>query len=255
MTGHWDWNPALGALQEWIQSQGIYGSQVIVLVPFAQMMSQATTAWGQAFPTSFVPRFETTRNWAGATGGPAIQADDLTLDVAHDSVVAAAMLASVKIRGLDVHWRRTLAPQLVETAHELATLVASVHPDARSDWLAERLGALNLGSGDGFQRWESLIGTMALTWAANSQYPTDVLWHPHLHPSVAALAAIPGLADDPLTTALLAHWPNVKRLPPLGSIGEMRPAGACRPPGSLLGRCSGLQRLHRMRQLMRWLTS
>ena len=215
VIGHWDWSPALGTLHEWIQSQGIHASQVVVLVPFAQMMSQATAAWGQAFPTSFVPRFETTRNWAGAAGGPAIQADDLTLDVAHDSVVAAAMLASVKIRGLDAHWRRTLAPQLVETAHELATLVASVHPDARSDWLAERLAVLNLGSGDGFQRWESLIGTMALTWAANSQYPTDVLWHPVLHPSVAALAAIPGLADDPLTSALLAHWPNVKRLPPL----------------------------------------
>ena len=68
VIGHWDWNPALDTLNEWIQSQGIHASQVVVLVPFAQMMSQATTAWGQAFPTSFVPRFETTRNWAGAAG-------------------------------------------------------------------------------------------------------------------------------------------------------------------------------------------
>ena len=219
----WQWAPVLAELNGWLQTHRLHPAEVVVLVPFAQMMAQAREAWGQAFPDSFVPAFETTLNWAQSQPPPASSPDDLTLDVAHDSIVAAALLESVKIRGLDAQWRATLAPQLVQTAHGLAPLVAALPPHQRAAWLAQQMAALDLGSRDGFQRWESLVGALALTWASGSQYPTDVLWAVPMQQRVKALISLPGLAADRLTANLLDHWPLAHQLAPLSLLAPEAP--------------------------------
>ena len=87
------------ALDSWIRQGQWQPSEVVVLVPFAQMMSGAKQAWAQAFPTSFVPRFETTRNWANRVEAFVPGPEDLSLDAAHDAAVSAAMLASIELPG------------------------------------------------------------------------------------------------------------------------------------------------------------
>ena len=202
----WQWQPCMLALDSWIRKGQWQPSEVVVLVPFAQMMGAAKQAWAQAFATSFVPRFETTRNWANRlqafTPGP----EDLSLDAAHDAAVSAAMLASIELPGLDHAWRQTLAPQLVSAAQALASVVCAVAPQQRQAWLHSKQAELALGAGDGFNKWESLLAALALNWAASSSYATDVLWQPAGASSCKALAVLPGLQVDALSQALLGHW-------------------------------------------------
>ncbi|MDP4608894.1 MAG: PD-(D/E)XK nuclease family protein [Burkholderiaceae bacterium] len=202
----WDWSAPLGELDAWIRTNGWQPSEVVVLVPFAQLMSDAKQAWAKAYPNSFVPKFETTRNWAARVGPFTPAPDDLTLDAAHDAAVSAAMLASIELPGLDHNWRQTLAPQLVSAAQSLASVVCAVAPDQRAQWLETKQVALALGTGDGFNKWESLIAALALNWAATSAYATDVLWGVAARRQCAALAVLPGLQTDALTQALLQHW-------------------------------------------------
>ena len=194
------------ALDSWIRQGQWQPSEVVVLVPFAQMMSGAKQAWAQAFPTSFVPRFETTRNWANRLETFVPGPEDLSLDAAHDAAVSAAMLASIELPGLDHTWRQTLAPQLVSAAQSVASVVSAIAPQHRQAWLQSKQAELALGTGDGFNKWESLLAALALNWAAGSRYATDVLWQPLAGQSCRALAVLPGLQVDALSEALLAHW-------------------------------------------------
>ena len=226
----WDWQPSISALDAWIKAANWQPSEVVVLLPFAQMMNGAKLAWATAFPTSFVPRFETTRNWANKlhvfTPGP----DDLSMDAAHDAAVSAAILASIELPGLDQQWRQTLAPQLVAAAQSLASVVSAVAPDQRAEWLLRKQAELALGTGDSFNKWESLLAALALNWAANSRYATDVLWQPLARQQCLGLALLAGLQADTLGEALLVHWQSqighsaVQRLPAL------RPFASDKPP-------------------------
>ena len=211
----WDWTGTLETLSQWLSDNGVHPGEAVVLLPFAQMMAPARAAWGARFPDSFVPTFETTHNWAQRLSLSDKRADDLTLDAAHDSVVAAAILSAVNVRGLDRAWRATLAPQLVSAATSIASVAAAVQPSERSAWAQQKQVALAEGSGDGFQRWESLLGALAVSWAGGSQYISDVLWAPWVQKQTKALVLIPGLGVDPLAQALLAHWPLATCLPPL----------------------------------------
>lgn len=217
------------ALDSWIRQGQWQPSEVVVLVPFAQMMSDAKQAWAQIFPTSFVPRFETTRNWANRleafTPGP----EDLSLDAAHDAAVSAAMLASIELPGLDHAWRQTLAPQLVSAAQSLTRVVCAIAPQQRQAWLQRKQAELALGTGDGFNKWESLLAALALNWAANSSYATDVLWQPMATGSCKALAVLPGLQVDALSEALLAHWQHQLGEQATTVLPTLRPAEGDRP--------------------------
>ena len=67
--------------------------------------------------------------------------------------------------------------------------------------------------------WEGLIATLAITWASNSAYATDVLWGPLAAPGKVAdaLVVLQGFQQDPLATALTA---------PLGRP-SVRKSGCC----------------------------
>ena len=57
-------------LADIIASRGVHPSEVVVLLPYAQLIQQARQAWAEnAGATFFVPRFETTMNWASGLGG------------------------------------------------------------------------------------------------------------------------------------------------------------------------------------------
>ncbi|MGH8859223.1 MAG: hypothetical protein ACREXG_14550, partial [Polaromonas sp.] len=64
------WRQAMARLAEALQTRGVHPAEAVVLLPYAQLIQQARHAWAaQAGDTFFVPRFETTMNWASGLGG------------------------------------------------------------------------------------------------------------------------------------------------------------------------------------------
>ncbi|MEX1165327.1 MAG: PD-(D/E)XK nuclease family protein, partial [Hydrogenophaga sp.] len=203
------WALRLLRLSQWLTDKGISPARVVVVVPYAQLMDAGRRAWAKLFPSGFAPRFESSRNWATNLAPFAPGAMDWSGDLARDSLIAAAFVDSVEgaLRGRsDPALRATLVSRLVEATRSLAPLGASVPPENRTAWGQDRLEALAPGLQNPL--WEGLIATLALTWASNSAYATDVLWGPLAQPGGVAdgLWVLQGFQSDPLANALVARW-------------------------------------------------
>lgn len=220
-----DW---LDVARAHVQANGWHPSRVVVLVPYAQMMDALRRRWMAASPSGFPPRFESTRNWA-ATLGPFVPGrTDISGDVARDSLIAGHWIDRVAGRTPDPELRATLVSRLVEAAHQLVPVAAAQPPERRMAW-AETLRAGQMPASPTLQ-WESLVASLALTWAGVSAFATDVLWSDRAAPgSVAdALLLVPGFQDDPLALALLAHWgARGHRLPLAEAPGPAASGHAC----------------------------
>lgn len=218
----------LDAVRAHVRANGWHPSRVVVLVPYAQMMDALRRRWMAVSPSGFPPRFESTRNWA-ATLGPFVPGrTDISGDVARDSLIAGHWIDRVAGRTPGSELRATLVSRLVEAAHQLMPVAAAQPPQRRMIW-AEALRAEQVPASPTLQ-WESLVASLALTWAGVSAFATDVLWSDRAAPgSVAdALLLVPGFQDDPLALALLAHWGGRgHRLPVQGAAGSAVFGHAC----------------------------
>ncbi len=185
---------------------GALAGRTVVLVPYAQLMDAGRRAWSQAHPSGFSPRFESSRNWAASLQpflpGPA----DLSMDMARDSLVAAAFIDRVAQGRPDASLRSVMVARLVEAARQLAPLAAAVPPAQRLAW-AEPLRE-TLAPGVQALHWEAMLASLALAWASTSAYATDVLWGPLGLPGgdVDALIVLEGFQKDPLAHALVEWW-------------------------------------------------
>ncbi|WP_083336716.1 PD-(D/E)XK nuclease family protein [Polaromonas sp. JS666] len=206
------WRQAMAALATAIEARGVHPAECVVLLPYAQLIQQARQAWAaQAGDTFFVPRFETTMNWAGGLGGTlglfTPSGDDLRMDVAVDMLTAASLLERA---GLGSQ-QDALAGRLVEAAWSLAGVAAAVMPARRRAWsegLAQTLGA---GLDSPVLALEAAVGRIALAWAAASAYPTDRLFQAR----PLLFAVLEGFQADPLTEALKAHFGELSLFIPL----------------------------------------
>jgi ATP-dependent helicase/nuclease subunit B len=181
-------------------------SRALVLVPYAQLMDAGRRAWAQVHPNGFSPRFESSRNWAATLQPFMPSPNDLSGDVARDSLVAANLVDRVGRGRVEPALRSVLVTRLVEAARQLAPLAAARPSEARADWAAAMREAMATG-GQALQ-WESLVASLALAWTSASAYPTDVLWTSLAAPGVAfdELLVLQGFQPDPLATALAALW-------------------------------------------------
>ena len=197
------WQNATAKLAEVMQARGVHPAEVVVLLPYAQLIQQARQAWAvQAGETFFVPRFETTMNWASSLGGTlglfTPSADDLRMDVAVDTLTAASLLGRAGL----VEQQDMLAGRLVEAAWSLSRVAAAVLPLNRPAWslaLAESLGE---GLDSPVLALEAAVGRIALAWVAASAYPSDRLFQAR----PALLAVFEGFQSEPLTEALKLHF-------------------------------------------------
>lgn len=200
------WSRVTQQIHEHIASRGLHPAACVVLVPYAQLMQQARTAWAAQGTASFVPRFETTMNWANSLQAPLDgpfepAVSDIRMDAACDLLTAAGLLERA---GLGPH-KDLLASRLVESAWSVARLAAALPPEQRPEW-GQRLGGLLAAGMDApLLALESAVGQIALAWASTSAYPTDVLF------SATAtagdlLVVLEGFQADPLTDALKATW-------------------------------------------------
>lgn len=201
-----DWSSLIEALSRALAERGVEAGGAVVLVPYAQLMDVGRQAWASRHPDGFAPRFESSRNWAASLQpfmpGPV----DLSMDMARDTLVAAAFIDRVAPARADAELRAVMVTRLVEAARQLAPLAAAVPPTQRIAW-AEALQP-GLLPGPASLQWEGLVATLALTWASTSAFATDVLWSPRASPGkgAQALVVLQGFQTDPLAAALLTHW-------------------------------------------------
>ncbi len=199
------WMHLLARLDAHLRETGISPARTVVLVPYAQLMANAREAWraGPGRAGGYLPRFESTRNWAQSLRPFDAGLDDLTLDPARDSLAAERLLLQAAgSRRIPADLRGVLVARLCEAAAQLAPLAAAVPPAGRADWVAARRPLLAPTSGA--LAWESLVLAVALEWAGASDYPTDVLWTDAAQADL--LVVLQGLQPDPLAQALAARW-------------------------------------------------
>ena len=186
----------------------IHPADAVVLVPYAQLIGQARQAWA-ALPggdasgatACFLPRFESTMNWASAVSGQlgffAPGGDDLRMDMAFDMLTAASLLQ----RTSHGNHQDELTGRLVDAAWSLARVAAAQPPELRADWGADLAARLVEGLNTPVLALEGTVGGIALAWAAHSAYATDRLFQAR----PALLAVIKGFQAEPLGRALQAH--------------------------------------------------
>lgn len=201
-----NWASVIETLSQALAQRGVEPGGALVLVPYAQLMAVGRRAWSSHCGDGFAPRFESSRNWAASLQPFMPGPTDLSMDTAHDSLVAAAFIDRVAPARADAALRAVMVTRLVEAARQLAPLAAAQPPEQRAAWAESR--QRDLLPGPASLQWEGLVATLALTWASTSAYATDVLWSPQAAPGACAqaLVVLQGFQTDPLTAALLKHW-------------------------------------------------
>jgi len=182
-----------------LAERGVHAARTMVLVPYAQLMPLARAMWAEQVPGGFAPRFETTRNWARSAGGFVPGADDIAFDMARDLPTAQSLLARAGVPGARSN---ALAGRLVEIALQLAPLVAAELPEARTGWAERMRDAIGAGRGSEWFDVESALNGIALAWAVNSGYATDVLLAEGALSQVDQLVVLEGFQSDPLVAQL-----------------------------------------------------
>ena len=202
------WSDAMAELDATLQARRIHPSRAVVLVPYAQLMQQAKLAWaahveaaGNA--SAFVPRFETTMNWATGLNvnqlSVAASPEDIRMDAALDALTATSLLKRAGLGGQ----HHMLSARLVEAAWSLARLAAAQPPSDRLAWAALKSQQLGAGMESPALAFELAIARIALAWAAASSYPSDVLFDAKTDSAKAdLLVVLKGFQAEPLTEAL-----------------------------------------------------
>ncbi|VTU30041.1 PD-(D/E)XK nuclease family protein [Variovorax sp. PBL-E5] len=178
----------------------LHAARTVVVVPYGQLIQTARALWAAHGAPGFAPRFETTRNWARSAGGFAPGADDIAFDTARDLLTAQSLLGRAGFAAS----RIALAGRLVEIALQLAPLAAAERPHERADWALQARGVIEAGKGSEWFDIESALNGIALAWATNSGYATDVLLTDPVLAQVDQLIVLDGLQSDPLTRKLCA---------------------------------------------------
>ena len=181
-----------------IEAHSLHPARTVVLVPYAQLMGVARAAWVDANAAGFVPRFETTRNWACSAGAFLPGPDDIAFDMARDLLTAQSLLG----RSGFAAQRTALAGRLVAVAQQLAPLAAARRPDERAAWMQAMEPVMGAGKDAEWFGTEGALNRIALAWVAHSGYATDVLLEGRARAQVDGLVVLEGLQADPLTDGL-----------------------------------------------------
>ena len=197
------WDRVIAAVRGQIDQRQLHPAQVVVLLPYVQLIGIARSAWMRCAPVHagsayFMPRFETTMNWSRTLAGFVPEPDDLVRDPARDLLTAAALLE----RAGPTQAPPVMAARLMEAAWSVAAVAAAVPPDERVAWGNRLVQALQDLGAPPLLEWESRLGRIAIVWAAHSAYPTDALFSAQAD----MLVLIAGLQRDPMHAALQQLW-------------------------------------------------
>lgn len=197
------WDRVIAAVRREIDDRRLHPAQVVVLLPYVQLIGVARGAWMRSAGANpdgayFMPRFETTMNWSRTVAGFVPEPDDLVRDPARDLLTAAVLLE----RSGQTQTPSALAARLMETAWSVAPLAAAQPPDGRVAWGARMVQTMQDLGAPPLLEWESRLGRIAIVWAAHSAYATDALFSAQAE----LLVSIAGLQHDPMHAALCQRW-------------------------------------------------
>ena len=201
------WATVTAQLAELLHARNVHPTRTVVLLPYAQLMQEATRAWGdyeqsRGKPGAFVPHFETTMNWAAGKPGFSPAAQDIQLDAALDVLTAASLLQRAGL----AEQQNLLSGRLVDAAWSLAQIAASQPPARRLAWGAAKALELHVGMESDALKLELAVAQIALAWAAASSYPTDLLFGDKVGTELDLLVVIDGFQSEPLAQALKNHF-------------------------------------------------
>lgn len=183
--------------------------QALWLIPSQALRGHARQVWANLHPGVRLPNIMTLTQWASHLAAPdapaaeaptppqPLAAQGLHFNAAFDRPIAQARLARL---GLE---RENLCVQnLLEIAYELAPRVRAIPPADRAAWAGERASALQQG---GAYAIEDALALLALEWAVQTHYDTDVLWQQQAAfiGKAAHFYVTHGIAPEPLLQALL----------------------------------------------------
>lgn len=183
-------------------SLGLLTSRTVVLVPYAQFMAVGRAQWAALFGGGFVPRFETTLNWTQSLAGFVPGPEDLSFDMAHDRLVAQALLERAGLASM----QELLCGRVVEAAWQLASVARAQPPQSRAQWAQAMRAAPGLGLESPLLVHEAAVAALALVWVGASAYATDALFAPALAQSFDCLVVLAGLQTEPLTQYLKTRF-------------------------------------------------
>jgi ATP-dependent helicase/nuclease subunit B len=208
----------------WLAARGMLAADVVVLVPYAQLMPLAREAWiaevasGQA---CLLPRFLSTQQWAGDMEALHPQWGGACGWLPKASLAHAQARRMLGQTGLDKVLGGTVTPVLIETlvqaAQSLVPRVQAMHPAEREAWLADmrrqRVWGFEARAFDADAAEQSpqdalepALLHIALEWLGMTRFDTDVLWEPAVHDTTPALVVWQGLQTEGLAHALARHW-------------------------------------------------
>jgi ATP-dependent helicase/nuclease subunit B len=220
------WQALLTQVRQAVQAHAAHPARTVVLLPYAQLMPLARQHWPAAADgVVFVPRFETTMNWA-ANPAPAVAAwrasgDDLRFDAGADALTAASLLQRA---GLGAQ-AQLLGPRLLEAAYSISPQAAAQPPAQRAAWAGELRQALQWQSQAfalaGGLALEQACAAVALAWVGSSGFASDVLFTPAVQNSTELLVVVDGLQAEPVNDALAqAFAARCVRLPWPGGAAQ-----------------------------------
>ena len=205
------WHKVMTQLDGLLSSRQAHAARTVLLLPYAQLMHEARAAWVEYAVSadrvaSFVPRFETTMNWANSLSpslaGALPAVDDLKLDAALDALTAASLLERAGL----AHQQSVLVGRLVEAAWSVARLASSQAPEHRIAWGARQAALLVASLDAPALGLEQAVARLAIAWAAASGYPSDVLFSAPVEKSLDLLVVLEGFQSEPLAGALTRHF-------------------------------------------------
>lgn len=192
----------LARIQAEMRQRGAHPARTLVLLPYAQLLPLAARLWAQCFPDGFAPRFETTLNWSTREGGFRAGPTDIAFDIALDTLTAQALLRGA---GLGAH-QDVLTGLLVQMAHQLGPMASASAPQERTAWAQNARTAAVISMEGPALALETAVARIAVEWAAQSAYASDLLFDPDVRSSLDCLVVVQGLAADPMLAALQAFW-------------------------------------------------
>ena len=185
-----------------IHQRNSHPARTLVLLPYAQLLPLAARLWAQCYPDGFAPQFETTLNWSSNLDGFVPGPTDIAFDMALDSLTAGALLRGA---GLGAQ-QDVLAGLLVQAAHQLGPLSAACHPGERFDWAQQARQAALLGMENPALAIEAAVARIAVEWAAQSAYASDLVFDAQAQGLLDCLVVVRGLAAEPMLAALQRAW-------------------------------------------------
>jgi ATP-dependent helicase/nuclease subunit B len=200
---------------QWIAARAVPACDVVVLVPYAQLMAPSRQAWQRTQGGGFVPRFLSTEQWSAELAhwqAPITNPWNWSTDAGCNHWLAMRLIEqSGMLRALGAAAHSSCADQLMQAAKALVPKAQAMDPAQRVQWLDSARAAQvfdfeGVANSVNVQGVEVAILRLALEWVGGSNFATDVLWDERVRASTTAVLVWQGLQTQTLAQALVAHW-------------------------------------------------